>query len=50
MDYLFWTIVCFATIIWYAVVTAIVAYKGGADIKSMFSELKNDYDNRKINE
>ena len=46
MMYLFWTFLCFITIIWYIVVTAIVAYRGGKDIKNMIKSLKEkDYEN-----
>lgn len=39
MKHLFWTIFCFSTILWYIVVTVIVAFKGGSDIKNMLKEL-----------
>jgi hypothetical protein len=42
MAHIFWTVLCFATIIWYIVVTAIVAYKGGIDIKNMLNKLEDE--------
>ena len=45
MNYLFWTVLCFLTITWYVVVTLIVSYRGGKDIKSMLKSLK-DQDQR----
>jgi hypothetical protein len=38
--FVFWTILCFVTIIWYIIVTAIVAYRGAKDIKNMIESLK----------
>lgn len=37
-----WTIVCFLTILWYIIVTLIVSFKGGADIKSLLKDLQKD--------
>ena len=48
MQYLFWSILSFLIIAWYIVVTIIVAYKGGIDIKQMLKKLeqeKQDFDN-----
>jgi hypothetical protein len=45
MERFFWTSVCFLTIAWYIVVTAIVAYKGGQDIKNMLKKLNEEEDN-----
>ena len=45
MNYLFWTVLCFLTITWYVVVTLIVSYRGGKDIKSMLKSLE-DQDQR----
>ena len=42
MQHLFWTISSFAIIVWYLVVTAIVAFKGGSDIKNMLKELDSE--------
>ena len=46
MEHLFWTILSFATITWYFVVTAIVAWKGGIDIKNMLAKLEGEKDLR----
>lgn len=46
MGHIFWTILCFATIIWYIIVTVIVAYKGGIDIKNMLSKMEDDKKDR----
>ena len=48
MQHLFWTISSFLIILWYIVVTIIVAFKGGNDIKEMLKKLgkeKDDFDN-----
>jgi hypothetical protein len=42
----FWTILTFAVIIWYIVVTAIVAYKGSTDIKNMLKKLEDEKNER----
>lgn len=39
MEYLFWTVTCFLIIGWYIIVTVIVTFKGGNDIKKMLKEL-----------
>lgn len=39
MIQLFWTGFCFATILWYIVVTVVVAIKGATDIKNMLQQL-----------
>lgn len=46
MQHLFWTILCFATIIWYILVTAIVAYRGGIDVKNMLRDMDEEGKNR----
>ena len=38
--FIFWTILCFVTVLWYIIVTAIVAYRGAKDIKNMIQSLK----------
>ncbi|MBW7892630.1 MAG: hypothetical protein H3C48_16710 [Chitinophagaceae bacterium] len=38
-----WTIVCFLTILWYIIVTLIVSFKGGADIKNLLKDLQKDW-------
>lgn len=42
MILLFWTIFCFATILWYIVVTLIVAIKGANDIKNMLKQIGDE--------
>lgn len=42
MKHLFWTIFCFATILWYIVVTVVVAIKGATDIKNMLRKLEDE--------
>ncbi len=42
MEHLFWTVLSFSTITWYIIVTVIVAYKGGIDIKNMLEKLNNE--------
>ena len=42
MEHLFWTIFCFVTIAWYIIVTVIVAFKGGFDIKRMLENLDKE--------
>ena len=42
MEHLFWTIFCFLTIAWYIIVTMIVAFKGGFDIKRMLEKLDKE--------
>ena len=39
MEYWFWTIFSLLTIVWYIVVTIVVAFKGGQDIKEMIRRL-----------
>ncbi len=46
MGHIFWTVLCFGTITWYIVVTAIVAYKGSIDIKNMLSKMEDEKKNR----
>jgi len=42
MEYWFWTIFSLLTIVWYIVVTIIVSYKGGQDIKEMIRKLSKE--------
>ena len=42
MEHLFWTIFCFVTIAWYVIVTVIVAFRGGFDIKRMLKKLDRE--------
>lgn len=42
MKYLFWTIFSFLTIAWYIIVTVVVAFRGGADIKNMLKKLNKE--------
>lgn len=42
MEHLFWTIFCFFFILWYIIVTALVAFKGGFDIKDMLEKLNKE--------
>ena len=39
MDFWFWTIFSGLTLTWYVVITLVVAYKGGGDIKRMIKRL-----------
>jgi hypothetical protein len=40
MGFWFWTIVSALILIWYILVTAIVAYRGGKDVLEMVRELE----------
>ncbi len=41
MEHWFWLLLCVLVMTWYVVVTIIVGYKGGKDIKVMIEELKS---------
>jgi hypothetical protein len=42
MNRLFWLLLVSFTIIWYLVVTALVAYRGASDIRKMLGEFKKE--------
>lgn len=42
MKYLFWTGFCLLTMLWYIVVTVIIAYRGGIDVKRMLEKLEKE--------
>lgn len=42
MEHWFWTLVVIAVLMWYIIVTAIVAVKGGQDIWTMIREWKEN--------
>lgn len=43
---IFWSVLILLTLLWYAVVTLIIAYRGGQDIVQMINQLqeKEDHD------
>jgi len=42
MEHWFWTLICALVVIWYAIVTLIVAFRGGIDIKKMLGKWKQE--------
>lgn len=46
MENWFWLILCSLTIIWYVVVTAIVAFRGANDIKEMIGTMAEKQDDK----
>lgn len=42
MEHWFWTILCFLVLAWYLVVTIVVAFRGGIDIKRMLDKWKRE--------
>ncbi|MGI9550442.1 MAG: hypothetical protein ACR2MT_04530 [Aurantibacter sp.] len=42
MEHWFWTFFCALTLLWYIVVTLVVAIKGGKDIKNMLEKWKRN--------
>ncbi|WP_422083572.1 hypothetical protein [Ulvibacterium sp.] len=42
MEHWFWTILCFLVLVWYLVVTIVVALRGGTDIKKMLGKWKRE--------
>lgn len=45
MMFWFWTILVIAILLWYILVTVIVAYGGGKDIKEMINKLEKEKNN-----
>lgn len=44
MEHWFWTLLCALVLIWYFVVTIVVAIKGSVDIKKMLENWQQDSD------
>ena len=44
MKHWFWLVVISVTLIWYIVVTALVAFRGWKDIRHMLNDLKEEND------
>ena len=42
MEHWFWTTLCFLVLVWYLVVTIVVALRGGNDIKKMLAKWKRE--------
>ncbi len=41
MEHWFWSVLCALILVWYIVVTILVAIKGGGDIKNMIAKWKS---------
>lgn len=42
MEHWFWTLLCALVLIWYFVVTIVVALRGGTDIRKMLAKWKQE--------
>jgi hypothetical protein len=43
-EYIIWTIVSVCALLWYIIITSIVAFRGAKNIKEMLAELKRKHD------
>ena len=43
-EYVIWTIVSVLSLLWYIVITIMVAFKGAKNIKEMLADLKRKHD------
>ncbi len=45
---IFWTIFVIMVLLWYAILTVIVGYRGGKDIRNMIDHLEQQHDEKQV--